>query len=56
MHDVASELCNELLETYFDEYYYSLYGNRKRWMANINLKNYLLKDMIIVWSKLKNKK
>ena len=30
MHDTALELYNELLETYFDEYYYLSHGKRKK--------------------------
>ena len=48
MHDTASELYNELLETYYDENYYLSHAKRKKGIVNINLKTYLLKDMIIV--------
>ena len=37
-HDTASKLCNELLETYFDEYYYLLHANRKKWVTIITWK------------------
>ena len=51
MHDTASELCNELLERYFEEYYY-FSDAEKKWIININLKSYF---MIIVCGQKMNK-
>ena len=51
MHDTASELHNELLETY-DEYYHLPHSKRKKMHLKYKPKK-LLKDMIIVyvWSR-----
>ena len=35
MNNTASELYNQLLGTYFDEYYYLWDAERKKWIANI---------------------
>ena len=48
VYDPASELYNELLGTYFDEYYYLSDAERKKWSVNINLKSYFLKHAIVM--------
>ena len=48
MHDTASEFYDELLRIYFDEYYCLSDTKRKKSVANINVKSYLLKDIIIM--------
>ena len=45
MHNTGSELYNKLLGIYFDE---SDAERKKNWIENINLKSYLLKDIIIM--------
>ena len=50
MHDTAVEQYYELLETYSDKYYNYTGATKKKWIANINLKSCILKDMIMVCS------
>ena len=47
MYDTASELYNDLLGIYFDEYYDLSDPERKKVSANINLKSFFLKHVIM---------
>ena len=48
VHDTASELYNELLKTYYDEYFYLSHAKSKKLDRKYKPKKYLLKDMIIM--------
>ena len=46
MYDADSELCNKLIEKYYDKCF--ILSKKENWIIKINLKCCLLKDMIVV--------
>ena len=51
VHDTTSKLCNNFLEIHYDEYSELSDDKKIKWILNMIIKIYLLKDILVVCGK-----